>query len=171
MLGQFLATFGATFAGVILSFLLWFGGEKVFQYQREKKARDHLTKEIIEEISNNVILLRNFANLIERNLEGGRIPALGVKLITSAQSSAISSGELRLINDPEKRQLVRFSAYTSQEFNHFVENTELLLAIVNLKEHERALRQATERLNGLKKDAEKTAKYLQEDILDKLTSL
>jgi hypothetical protein len=166
MLGQFLATF----AGVILSFLLWFGGEKVFQYQREKKARAHLYKEIVEEIKENIALLGLFAGTIEKNLKAGKITLLGLKLNISARSSAISSGELRLISDPEQRQLIRNSTYDSQEFNHFVENTELLLAIVNLKDQPQALRIANYRLSQLKEQAEETANYLQKDIIDKLAS-
>ena len=169
MLEQFLATFAATFAGVILSFLLWFGGVKFFEHQHEKKARNHLYKEIVDEINLNITLLGTFAKTIERELKKGKISALGLKLDISARSSAISSGELRLISDPEQRQLVRYSAYRCEMFNHFVENTELLLAIINLKDQPRALRQATERLNNLKEDARSTARYLQEHIIDKLT--
>lgn len=156
MWGQFLATF----AGVILSFLLWFGSEKIFQYQREKKARAHLYKEIIEEINENIILLGMLAGTIEKNLNEGRIPLLGLKLNISARSSAISSGELRLINNHEQRQLIRNSTYNSQEFNHFVENTEFLLATVNLKAQAQAIHEARYRLNQLKEQAKETATYL-----------
>lgn len=165
MWGQFLATF----AGVILSFLLWFGGEKIFQYQREKKARAHLYKEIVQEIKENIILLGMFADMIEKSLKSGRIALLGLKLNVSARSSAISSGELRLISDSEQRQLIRNSTYESQEFNHFVENTELILAIVNLKAQAQALTDAHHRLNQLKEQAKETATYLQENIINKLT--
>ena len=164
MLEQFLATF----AGVILSFLSWFGGERIIRYQHEKKARAHLSKEIVEEIKENIILLGSFANLIEQALKAGKIPIFGLKLNVSAMSSAISSGELRLISDPEQRQLIRHSAYSCEMFNHIIENSELLLAILDLKAQSQALRQATKHLNQLRKAARKTADYLQ-DIIDKLT--
>ncbi|MFC2049797.1 hypothetical protein ACFLTN_01300 [Chloroflexota bacterium] len=165
MLGQFLATF----AGVILSFLLWFGGEKIFQHQREKKARAHLYKEIVEEIEENIDFLGLLANLIEENLKAGKVPVFGIKLNISARSSAISSGELRLISDPEQQKLVRNSAYNCGEFNHFIENTELFLAIINLKAQPRALPQAKFRLAQLKENARETATYLR-DVVRKLTS-
>jgi len=166
MLGQFLATF----AGVILSFLLWFGGERIIKYQHEKKAREHLSKEIIEEIKENIGVLSLFANLIEKNLKAGLIPILGQKLNISARHYSITSGELRLINNPEQRELIRNSVYVCENFNHFVENTELLLAMTNLKEHFQALHLATYRLSQLKEHARETAAYLQENIVDKLTS-
>ncbi len=166
MLEQFLATF----AGVILSFILWFGGVKIFEHQHEKKARTHLRKEIIEELKENIALLGSFADLLEQNLKKGRVPVLGLKLNISARSSAISSGELRLINDSEQRQLIRNSAAICEHFNHLTETSGLFLAILNLKAHSQALPQATERLNQLKKTARATAAYLQKDIIDNLTS-
>ncbi|MBM3142378.1 MAG: hypothetical protein FJ005_04950 [Chloroflexi bacterium] len=166
MLEQFLATF----AGVILSFLLWFGGERIIKYQHEKKAREHLSKEIIEEIEENIGVLSLFANLIEKNLQAGNIPVLGQKLNISARHYSITSGELRLINNSDQRELIRNSVYICENFNDFVENTELLLAMINLKEHFQALSQATYRLNQLKEHARETATYLR-NIVEELTNL
>jgi len=166
MLEQFLATF----AGVILSFLLWFGGERIIGHQREEKAREHLSKEIIEEIKENIEILNLFANLIEMNLKAGNIPILGQKLNISARHYSVSSGELRLINSSEQRKLIRNSIYICEDFNHFVENTELLLAIGNLKAQPQALSLATYRLYQLKEHARETAKYLQ-NIAEELTNL
>jgi len=165
MLEQFLATF----AGVILSFLLWFGGERIFQHQREKKARIHLHEEIVEELRENIALLGSFADLLEQELKKGKISVLGLKLNASAMSAAISSGELRLISDPEQRRLIRISADMCGEFNHAIENTELFLAILNLKAQPLALPQAKHRLTQLKEHARRTATYLQ-GIVKKLTS-
>jgi len=157
MLEQFLATF----AGVILSFLLWFGGVKIFKYQHEKKARAHLKKEIVEELKENIALLGSFANLIEQNLKKGNILVFGLKLNVSAMSSAISSGELRLISNSEQRQLIRISAFHCEEFNHLIDHNELLLSILILKTPPPVLPLATNRLNQLKKYARKSADLLQ----------
>ena len=152
--------FVATFAGVILSFLLWFGGEKIIRHQREKKARDHLSKEIVEEIKENIDVLGLFANLIEKELQAGEIPVLGQKINISARQYSVSSGELRLIRSFEQKKLIRNSMYVCEDFNHFVESTELLLAVGNLKTQPQALSQAQYRLNQLKENARETVTYL-----------
>lgn len=161
--------FVATFAGVILSFLLWFGGERIIRHQREKKARDHLSKEIVAELKENIALLGSFADLIEQNLKKGNLLVFGAKLNVSAMSGAISSGELRLISDPEQRQLIRISGDMCEEYNHFIDHNELLLSILLLKTQPSPLPLATNRLNQLKEYARKTADFLQ-GIVDKLTS-
>jgi len=84
-------------------------------------------------------------------------------------SAAISSGELRLISDPEQRQLIRISADMCEEYNHFIDHNELLLSILLLKTQPSPLPLATNRLNQLKEYATKTADFLQ-GIADKLTS-
>lgn len=166
MVEQFLATF----AGVILSFLLWFGGEKIIKYQHEKKAREHLSKEIIQEIKENIDVLNLFAGLIDKNLKAGNLLLLGQKLNISARHYSISSGELRLIRSSEQKKLIRNSVYICEGFNHFVENTELLLAIGNLKDQPQALHLATYRLGQLKEHARETEAYLQ-NIIEGLTNL
>jgi hypothetical protein len=165
MWGQFLATF----AGVILSFLLWFSGERIIRHQREKKARIHLREEIDDELKENIALLGSFADLLEQQLNKGKISLLGLKLNISAIYAAISSGELRLIGDPEQRRLIRISADMCGEFNHTIENTELFLAILTLKAQPLALPQAKYRLTQLKEHARRTATYLQ-GVVKKLTS-
>ncbi|MBN2462689.1 MAG: hypothetical protein JXB43_03715 [Dehalococcoidia bacterium] len=165
MWGQFLATF----AVVILSFLLWFGGERIIRNQREKKARIHLHEEIVDELKENIILRGSFADLLEQELKKGRISPLGLKLNVSALSAAISSGELRLINDPEQRRLIRISADMCGEFNHIIENTELFLVVLSLKAQPMALPQAKYRLTQLKEHARRTVIYLQ-GVVKKLTT-
>jgi len=165
MLEQFLATF----AGVILSFLLWFGGERIIRHQREKKARAHLREEIVEELKENITLLGSFAGLLGQELKKGKISVFGLTLNISAMSAAISSGELRLIGDPEQRRLIRISADICENFNHLIETTELFLAILNLKAQPQALSQAKHRLIQLREHARRTATYLQ-DTVKKLTS-
>ena len=156
MLEQFIATF----AGVMLSFILWFGTVKIWKYQQQKKARDHLSKEIVEEIKENIDVLGLFANLIEKELQAGRIPVLGQKINISARQYSVSSGELRLIGSSEQRKFIRNSMYVCEDFNHFVENTELLLAMGNLKAQPQALSLAKYRLNQLKENARETVTYL-----------
>ena len=158
--------FVATFAGVMLSFLLWFGTVRIWKYQQEKKAQKDLGKEIVEEIKENIDLLGLFAGLIETELQAGRIPVLGQKLNVSARQYSVSSGELRLISGSEQRKLVRNSMYVCEGFNHFVENTELLLAVMNLKAQWQALLGAKYRLNQLREHARETATYLQGIVED-----
>ena len=52
-----LITFGATFLGVIASFILWFGGQWWIKRQRDKKALGNMMREIQEEIQFNIGLL------------------------------------------------------------------------------------------------------------------
>jgi len=164
MLEQFLVTI----AGVILSFLLWFGVERIIRHRREKRARIHLHEEIVDELKENITLLGAFADLLEQELKKGKISLLGLKLNVSAMSATISSGELRLISDSEQRRLIRISADMCGEFNHAIENTELFLAILNLKAQPQALPQAKHRLNELKEHARRSADFLQ-GIINKLT--
>ncbi|MCJ7653815.1 MAG: hypothetical protein MUO97_00685 [Dehalococcoidia bacterium] len=158
----------AIFVSVILSFLLWFGAERIKRDQDDRKTRTHLHEEIVDELKENIALLGAFADLLEQELKKGKISVLGLKLNASAMSAAISSGDLRLISDSEQRRLIRISADMCGEFNHAIENTELFLAILNLKAQPQALPQAKHRLNELKEHARKSADFLQ-GIVDKLT--
>jgi len=156
-----------TIVGVMLSFLLWFGVGWIVKHRREKKARIHLREEIVDELKENITLLGAFADLLEQELKKGKVSILGLKLNVSAMSAAISSGELRLISDSEQRRLIRISADMCGEFNHAIENSELFLAILNLKAQPQALPQAKHRLNELKEHARRTADFLQGKV-DKL---
>jgi len=157
-----------TIVGVMLSFLLWFGGKKIFQHQRDKKTRIYLHEAIVEELKKNIDLLGSFATLIEQELKKGNMLVFGLKLNVSAMSAAISSGELRLISDSEQRRLIRISADMCEEYNHLIDHNELLLSILLLKTQPSPLPLATNRLNALKEHARKLADYLQ-DKVDKLT--
>jgi hypothetical protein len=159
-----LETFLATFLGVILSFLLWLAGESILQSQKDKKALEKLVQEISDEIRMNIIILDAFICSIESSLSKQRVPLLGARLSSVAYECIVSSGELRLITDSNLQTLIRYTAYLTEGFNHFSDNTELNLALFNLKEKSVALNSATERLKNLEDDAKDTKANLQKTL-------
>jgi len=62
------------FLGVIASFLLWFGGEKLLRYQRDKRARNNMVREIQEEINRNIMLLDSLIESMPKTLDSGIVP-------------------------------------------------------------------------------------------------
>lgn len=154
------------FWGVIASFALWFGGEKLIRHQRDKKARDNMLQEIQEEIELNIAILITLIDSIPRELENRNIPHhLPCKLRLAVYEYIVKSGDIRLLADFGKRRLIRYSAVVSENFNSFIDNTERLLAIFLLKSD--GLVWATYRLEKLVEQAKETKGYLQ-DTLNKL---
>lgn len=163
-----LVTFGATFFGVIASFLLWFGGQWWIRHQRDKKALGNMMREIQEEIQLNIGLLTELMHGIPRVLESGNVPVhIPHRLKLPVYQYVVSSGEIRLLTDFRKQRLIRFAAFMSESFNKFIENTEMLLAIFQFKPIDDALRLAKHRLGNLVEQAKDTRDYLQ-DTLNKL---
>jgi|GEM_PF-4648418 len=154
-------TYLATMLGVITSFLLWYLGTSWFQYRRNKKASEILSKELKEEISFNIAILDQFGNNIQEELSRHIIPLfIPHRLNLSVYEYAVSSGELRLLPSYQKKELIIDAAYIADSFNKFIENTEYLLGIFQLKPHDQALRLAHHRLNGLMEQAESTRQTL-----------
>ena len=154
------------FWGVIASFALWFGGEKLIRHQRDKKARDNMIQEIREEIEFNIALLTQLPQDITGMLENNNIPTyIPHRLRLGVYEYILKSGEIRLLADFRKQRLIRYAAVVSENFNSFIDNTERLLAIFLLKSD--GLVWATYRLEKLAEQAKETKGYLQ-DTLNKL---
>jgi len=152
--------------GVISSFALWFGGEKWVRYQRDKKARDNMIQEIREEIELNIALLTQLPQDITRMLENNNIPTyIPHRLRLGVYEYIMKSGEIRLLADFRKQRLIRYAAVASENFNSFIDNTEMLLAIFLLKSD--GLKWAKYRLKQLIEEAKAKKDYLQ-DTLNKL---
>jgi len=161
-----IVTFGATFFGVIASFLLWFGGQWWIKRQRDKKAVRAMMGEIQEEIQFNIALLGQLAKTAPEMLEEGHVPVyIAERMNLAVYNYVVSTGEIRLIDDIRKQRLIRYAAKVCETFNKFIDNTELLLAIFLLRSD--GLVWAKHRLKGLIETAEDNRKYL-EDILTKL---
>jgi len=165
-----LLEFGATFLGVIASFSLWFGGQKLLQYQNEKKARKHLIAELEEETKLLIGVLDVSATSIITCLQSREIPVYLPKLFFPTYQYANSSGEIRLIKNNEIETLIRQSAYVCQGFNEFINNTELQLSLFNFKPQPIALELAHHRLKGFLEQSKDTKKFLQ-NTLSKLAIL
>ena len=95
-----LVTFGATFFGVIASFLLWFWGQWLIRRKRDKKALRAMMREIIEEIGLNKALLETAPKAISKILNKGDIPMyLSLRMNFAVYNYIVQSGEIRLIKD------------------------------------------------------------------------
>ncbi|MCJ7515371.1 MAG: hypothetical protein MUO89_05325 [Dehalococcoidia bacterium] len=165
-----LIEFGATFLGVIASFSLWFGGQKLLQYQSEKKARKYLIAELEEETKMLIGVLDVSATGIIKCLHSREIPVHLPKLFFPTYQYANSSGEIRFIKNHEMETLIRQSAYICQGFNEFINNTELQLSLFNFKPQPIALELAHHRLNGFLEQSKDTKNFLKY-TLDKLAAL
>ena len=161
-----MVTFGATFFGVIASFLLWFGGQWWIKRQRDKKAARAMMEEIQEEIQLNIVLLDQFVKAVPKMLEEGNVPVyVPERMNLAVYNYVVSTGEIRLIDDIRKQRLIRYAAIAGETFNKFIDNTELLLAIFLLRSDGLVL--SKHRLEGLIETAKDKRKYLQ-DTLNKL---
>lgn len=161
-----LATFGATFFGVIASFLLWYGGQWWIERRRNNKALKHMMREIQGEIQFNIALLTQLNQSIPKELSKGMISHhIPNRMRLAVYNYTVSSGEIRLLASRRKRGLIRFSAAICQNFNSFIDNTESLLAIFLLKPD--GAEWAKYRLEKLAEQAQESANLLQ-DYLGKL---
>ncbi|MFC1901836.1 hypothetical protein ACFLX3_02790 [Chloroflexota bacterium] len=157
-----LETFGATFFGVIGSFLLWYGGQWWLKQRKDKIAVKHIAREIQEEISLNINILVLCANTIPNMISGGNIPVfIPYRLNLSVHRYLTSSGELRLVDVSQQRSILD-AGMTSESFNRFIDNTELLLTLANGLTQPHSLVTARHRLTGLTEQAQDTAKHLNE---------
>ena len=153
-----LVTFGATFFGVIASFLLWFSGQWWLKRRHDQRAIKHMAREIHEEIALNINILAGFAEITPQMIGGGNIPLfLPHRMNLSMYRYLTSSGELRLL-DVSKQRWILVAGMHSERFNKFVDNTELLLAtFLGLPD---GLKYAIQRLEMLVEQAQETAKNL-----------
>lgn len=160
-----LVTFGATFFGVIASFLLWFGGQWWLKQRHDQRAVKHIAREIHEEIALNIHILADFVESTPKMIGERNIPLfLPHRMNLSMYHYLTSSGELRLL-DVSKQRWILVAGMHSERFNKFVDNTELLLAtFLGLPD---GLKYAIQRLEMLVEQAQVSAKNLNE-ILEKI---
>jgi len=131
-------TFGATFAGVLASFILWFGSERLIRWLRERRTVDHLLSEVRGEIAVNIMFLRKLAEALPHartevdEKEASRL-FVPERALTSACRYAVVSGELRLIRDRRKREAIRNCADACDIFNATADKTDLMIALFMLR--------------------------------------
>lgn len=155
----FLQRFLPVFVGVILSFLLWFGGQWLIRHRRDRKARAAMLQEIEEEILINVHLFDYIVRTIPGLLAQGEIPVhIPYRMRLEVYQYIVGSGEIRLINDRHKQRLIRTAGFMCSTFNDFIDNTEAVL--VTLIGKQNAVKLAQIRLNGLMEQAEEEKKLL-----------
>jgi len=159
-------TFGATFAGVIFSFILWFGGSFFIKWRENRKVLKAMMREIFEEIQLNTGVLSLTVGSIQKALGGIDIPLFFPKLKHSASSYAVSSGEVRIIKNIRKRRIVGYLSLLCESHNHFAENTERILALLLLRKDSIDLVRI--RLDGFLKETNEK-KLAIEDFQKKLT--
>lgn len=131
---QVIMNFLAIFAGVILSFSLWFLGEHIIKWCAQRKAREAMNREIIEEAKFNILALNGTLDFIKKTLSGGDVPLFITRLRTTASGYAISSGDVRVLKRRRKQFLVRYMNELYESENRFAENTELLFTILLLRD-------------------------------------
>jgi hypothetical protein len=131
---DFAVNFLPVFAGVLISFSLWFLGEHIMKWRAQRKDREAMTGEIVEEAKFNILALECRLDFVKKRLDGsGDTPMSLPRLRTSASSYAISSGTIRLLKSRRKRFLVRYMNEIYERENRFAENTEQLFAILLLR--------------------------------------
>ncbi len=158
-------TFGATFFGVIASFLLWYVGQWWLKRRHDKMAVKHIVREIHEEIALNINILVLLAENVPKMTTGQTIPAyIPYRMNLSVHRYLTSSGELRLLDVSQQRWILS-AGMISESHNQFISNTELLIATVIGLPNGLVLARA--RLEGLVTQALDNAKSLKE-ILGKL---
>lgn len=148
----FVQTFLPVLAGVFVSFLLWFGGQWLVGYLRNKKAKVAMLREIEEEIVINMDSLDNLVKGISELVAKGDVPVyIPHRMKLEVFQYIVQSGEIRLISDIHKQRLIRYVAYVCNMFNGFIDNTEVVL--VTLLGKPNAVKLAHQRLNGLMEQA------------------
>jgi len=158
--GVFLQTFLPVFVGVILSFLLWFGGQWFIGYRRNKKARAAMLQEIEEEIRMNIDIMDRLVLKVSKSLTQEDIPLhIPYRMKLEVYQYIVESGEIRLINDIHKQRLIRSVGFSCSRFNDGIDNTEVVFATLIGKEN--AVKEpALIRLKGIMKQAEDEKKLL-----------
>jgi len=155
----FLQNFLPVFLGVILSFLFWFGGQKFLRHQRNQKAKTAMLREIEEEIAINICILDTFISTAQQMMASSRVPVcLFSRMKMEVYQYIMTSGDIRLINDKHKRDLILSAGFVCSKFNEFVDNTEsLLVMVIN---HPNGLHLAKIRLKGIIEQAEEDKRTL-----------
>lgn len=133
--GVFLQTFLPVFVGVILSFLLWFGGQWLIGHRRDNKARAAMLQEIEEEILKNIDIMDRLVLKVQKSLTQRNIPLhIPYRMKLEVYQYIVESGEIRLINDIHKQRLIRSVGFSCSRFNDGLDNTEVVFATLIDKE-------------------------------------
>ena len=124
-----LVTFGATFFGVISSFLLWYVGQWWLKRRKDQKTVKHIVREIHEQIAGNIEMLGFLSEDVPKMISEGEIPIfLPYRLNLSVHRYLTSSGELRLLDVSQQRWILD-AGMASERFNKFIDNTELVITL------------------------------------------
>jgi hypothetical protein len=116
-----------TTAGVLLSFALWFGGERLIKNLLERTARKSLMKELLEELKFNINILDQQRKGLIEMINNHTVPLFIPKLSNIAAKFAVTSGEVRLCGNFDKQRIVRLIVDLYDRHNAFSENTENVL--------------------------------------------
>lgn len=151
-------TFGATFFGVIASFLLWYGGQWWLKRRHDQLAVKHIVRETKDEIAVNINVLTQLVRDVSKMMVEGNMPIFIPHRMNLPKYSYLTySGELRLL-DAGKQRWILVAGQISETFNNFIDNTELLLALTLGLPN--GLKLATHRIEGLINQAKDNAKNL-----------
>lgn len=142
-----IVTFGATFSGVIASFILWYGGQWWIKRRSNQNAVKHMLREIRAEIQGNIEITGDFVKSTTTMIGERKIPVyLPHRMKLHSYRRFVSSGELRLIDD-ERRKWIDLAGWYGENWNEFIDNTEMVLVMIMQKPH--AVEMAHMRLKGL----------------------
>lgn len=125
-----------TFLGVFASFALWFGGQRLYRKRKEKEALRNMSDELKEEMMLNIAMLDNLIQSIPEQISSGTTPALiPYQMKLQVYNYIVKSGDIRLFKDFRKQRKIRYIAHLCEGFNHFVDNTENIVALLLLREN------------------------------------
>lgn len=159
-IGVGLTTFGV-FLGASVS--------EIFTKLKDRKARDNMQIELIEEAKLNIAILGQLSVEVPEMLANGNIPVrIPHRMILAALNPAISSGAIRLLSDYRVQRRWRLIASTCESFNGFVTNTEQV-AIQLLMQPPNALLTIRYRLARLSEQAIETQEAIKK-FLDEAES-
>ncbi len=131
---DFVRDFVPVFLGVILSFSLWFGSERIIKRKKERKAKAALLQEIYEEIGFNMGRLDALDKAIQQMYTKGELMGLiPYRMKLEACNYAVESGEIRLIIDRKKQGVIRSIKHLCSVFNDFIENIEAFVVTLSGK--------------------------------------
>lgn len=155
----FVQTFLPVLVGVLASFLLWFGGQWLVGYLRDKKAKVAMLREIEEELVLNIDILDSLVEEIPKSLAKKEIAVLiPFRMRLEVLQYIVQSGEIRLITDIHKQEVIRCMAYLCSIFNDSVDHIEVVLATLIGKPN--AAKLAHQWLTGLVERAVKAKELL-----------
>lgn len=146
-----LVTFGATFLGVIASFILWYGGQWWIKRISNQNTVKHMLREIRAEVLRNIEILGDCEKGISTMIGEKNIPVyLPFRMKLHSYRRFVLSGELRLVDD-ERREWIDLAGWYAESWNEFIDNTEMVLVMRMQKPY--AVEIAHMRLGGLVEQA------------------